>query len=158
MKTPWYSKLRGIFHPYWMTNYLPNYTAVICFHVTTVYQLNNANYYRIMISKTKVSKLQEYCNWIYLAFIDCKCVSCTKILNERFFSIFIVFHWGEKSPPSLESNSRLEWTWYDVIKVARIAFKKSYLICNSYLSYQYFIKTFGAKIGIFALCCLSFVL
>ena len=130
MKTPWYSKLRGIFHPYWMTNYLPNYTAVICFHVTTVYQLNKANYYRIMISKTKVSKMPGY----------------------------IVFHWGEKSPPSLESNSRLEWTWYDVIKVARIAFKKSYLICNSYLSYQYFIKTFGAKIGIFALCCLSFVL
>ena len=43
-----------------MTNYLPNYTAVICFHVTTVYQLNNANYYRIMISKTKVSKMPGY--------------------------------------------------------------------------------------------------
>ena len=43
-----------------MKNDLPNYTAVICFHVTTVYQLKKANYYRIMISKTKVSKISFF--------------------------------------------------------------------------------------------------
>ena len=63
-----------------MKNDLPNYTAVICFHVTTVYQLKKANYYRIMISKTKVSKL--------VRFRDCSFL--------------------EKSPPSLESNNHLE--------------------------------------------------
>ena len=63
-----------------MKNDLPNYTAVICFHVTTVYQLKKTNYYRIMKSKTKVSKL--------IRFHDCSSL--------------------EKSPPSLESNSDLE--------------------------------------------------